>query len=212
MKRRSSTSVKKILHSGHTFSTRDSFPPGVLPTKRHVIERILHLKNFRTFNAANDIAREIYDRWVWCNVYPIHLYTISKKVQSFVNCFSALDRWSKKKRGEAFLQKEKEFMSTIDEIFDVFCADDKQRRILEKQHSLKMTDDDYAFYKDQTSKRVGKCVDAVVPEQCRIRPLQLDHPCHNQCVERHVKMVTEAAAQVEGFERRDGLIRQKIKS
>ena len=37
-------------------------------------------------------------------------------------------------------------------------------------------------------------------EQCRIRPLQLDHPCHNQCVERHVKMVTEAAAQVEGFE------------
>ena len=49
-------------------------------------------------------------------------------------------------------------------------------------------------------------------EQCRIRPLQLDHPCHNQCVERHVKMVTEAAAQVEGFERRDGLIRQKIKS
>ena len=49
-------------------------------------------------------------------------------------------------------------------------------------------------------------------EQCRIRPLQLDQPCHNQCVERHVKMVTEAAAQVEGFERRDGLIRQKIKS
>ena len=49
-------------------------------------------------------------------------------------------------------------------------------------------------------------------EQCRIRPLQLDHPCHKQCVERHVKMVTEAAAQVKGFERRDGLIRQKIKS
>ena len=43
-------------------------------------------------------------------------------------------------------------MSTIDEIFDVFCADDKQRRISEKQHGLKMTDDDYAFYKDQTSK------------------------------------------------------------
>ena len=119
-------------------------------------------------------------------------YTISKKVQSFVNCFSALDRWSKKKRGEAFLQKEKEFMSTIDEIFDVFCADDKQRRILEKQHGLKMTDDDYAFYKDQTSKRVGKCVDAVVPSTSadiqflrRSRPLQ-PHPepptCSSGCL------------------------------
>ena len=28
-------------------------------------------------------------------------------------------------------------MPTIDEIFDVFYADDKQRRILEKQHGLK---------------------------------------------------------------------------
>ena len=70
----------------HTFATFfnltkafDIVESTVLPTKRHVIERILHLKNFRTFNAANDIAREIYDRWIWCNVYPIHLYTISKK-------------------------------------------------------------------------------------------------------------------------------------
>ena len=56
------------------------------------MERILPLKNFRTFNAANDIAKEIYDRWVWCNIYPTHLYTISKKVESFVKAFSALDR------------------------------------------------------------------------------------------------------------------------
>ena len=49
-------------------------------------------------------------------------------------------------------------------------------------------------------------------EQCRARPLKLDHPCHNQSVERHVKLVTEASAQVEGFARRDGMIQQKIKS
>ena len=79
MKRRSSTSVQKILHSGHTFSTRDSFPPGVLPTKRHVIERILHLKNFRTFNAANDIAREIYDRWVGATYIPFICTPFRKK-------------------------------------------------------------------------------------------------------------------------------------
>ena len=49
-------------------------------------------------------------------------------------------------------------------------------------------------------------------EQCRVKSLELNYPCHNQSVERHVKMVTEAAPQFEGFERRDGLIRQKIKS
>ena len=94
MRRRSSNTVK-TLHSGHTFTSRDSFPPGVLPTKRQVIERILHIKNFRTETAANDIAEEIHNRWVWCNVYPIHTFTISKKVYNLVASFSSLDRWSK---------------------------------------------------------------------------------------------------------------------
>ena len=43
-------------------------------------------------------------------------------------------------------------------------------------------------------------------------PLKLDHPSHNQAVERHVKVVTEASGQVVGYERRDGLICQKLKS
>ena len=43
-------------------------------------------------------------------------------------------------------------------------------------------------------------------------PLDLNHPCHNQAVERHVKLVTEASAAVSNFSRRDGMIRQKIKS
>ena len=63
MRRRSSNTVK-TLHSSHTFTSRDSFPPGVLPTKRQEIERILHIKNFRTETAANDIAEEIHNRWV----------------------------------------------------------------------------------------------------------------------------------------------------
>ena len=40
----------------------------------------------------------------------------------------------------------------------------------------------------------------------------LEHPCHNQAVERHIKLVSEASAAVAGFKNRDGLIRQKIQS
>ena len=43
----------------------------------------------------------------------------------------------------------------------------------------------------------------------RTKPLVLPHSCHNQTVE-HVKLVTEASAQVTGFERRDRLIRKKL--
>ena len=87
-----------------------------------------------------------------------------------------------KEKTRSIFTKGKRVYVNYYEIFDVFCADNKQRRILEKQHGLKMTDDDYAFYKDQTSKRVGKCVDAVAPStsadmqflRCS-RPLQ-PHP------------------------------------
>ena len=43
-------------------------------------------------------------------------------------------------------------------------------------------------------------------------PMKIFHPCHNQAVERHVKIVSEAAAAVATFARRDGHIGQKIKS
>jgi len=43
-------------------------------------------------------------------------------------------------------------------------------------------------------------------------PLVLQHPCHNQAVERHVKLVSEAASVVTGYEKRDGMICQKFQS
>ena len=49
-------------------------------------------------------------------------------------------------------------------------------------------------------------------EDIRINPLKLDHPCHNQGVERHIKLVTEASSSVATFDRRDGMIRQRIRS
>ena len=48
--------------------------------------------------------------------------------------------------------------------------------------------------------------------QMLTKPLVLQHPCHNQAEERHVKLITEAASIVTGYEKRDGMIRQKIQS
>ena len=45
-----------------------------------------------------------------------------------------------------------------------------------------------------------------------LRPSKLNHPCHNQAVERPVKLVTEASASTAGHERCDGMIRQRIQS
>jgi len=84
-------------------------------------------------------------------------------LQSLVAALSKLDRWPKKKRGSSFLEKEAEFLSDVDELFDVFCNNTAQRRRLEREHKLQMTEEDYSFYQDQTGLRVAKCLDVLVP-------------------------------------------------
>jgi len=70
-------------------------------------------------------------------------------VQSLVAAFSKLDRWPKTKRGSSFLENEAEFLSDVDELFDVFCDNTAQQRCLEREHKLQMTEEDYSFYHDQ---------------------------------------------------------------
>ena len=43
-------------------------------------------------------------------------------------------------------------------------------------------------------------------------PLTLNYPNHTQCVERCIKLVTEASSSVYGFEARDGFIHARVKS
>jgi hypothetical protein len=53
---------------------------------------------------------------------------------------------------------------------------------------------------------VNDCDEAI---KCLPEPLLLDYPNHTQCVERHVRLVTEASAAVCGHERRHGFIKSR---
>ena len=52
-------------------------------------------------------------------------------------------------------------MRDLDELSNIFCSDDQQRRQLEKQHLLGMTDKDFEFYSDQKWPRLIKCFNIV---------------------------------------------------
>ena len=49
-------------------------------------------------------------------------------------------------------------------------------------------------------------------EKCLKKLLVLHHLCHNQSVERHIKLVMKTSAQVAGFDEGNGVICKKIKS
>ena len=66
-----------------------------------------------------------------------------------------------------------EFLRDIEELFDIFCNDKKQRRKLEEINKLKMNEDDFAFYEHQIDPRKRKCLDVAEPiDQSDINFLQ----------------------------------------
>jgi len=121
-----STSIKltKVLHSWHVFHSKEKLPSEKLQTKRDVIERVLNEENFLQQSAAGVVAKEVINIWIFCNVCPVNEITVKQKIFALMKTFSSINRYSKKRRGKSFLQKEAEFMRDMDEYFDIFCSDD----------------------------------------------------------------------------------------
>ena len=94
-KRSKSTVASKKLHGGEVFQSSDNFPSGILPTKRQVIERMLSFNHFKKLDTARIVAKELHDKWVWCNVYSLHELTIAQRVQQLMVEFSDLTRYPK---------------------------------------------------------------------------------------------------------------------
>ena len=136
----------------------------MLPKKRQVLQKIIDFQNFRTADAASDVAKEIYYRWLWSNVYPLLHLTIASKVQTLVACFCKLDWWPNQKRcAEFFLQKETEFLFKSIYCSTLFASMVISENASEKKHKLRMIEEYYAFSEDQRGPCVAKCLDVVVP-------------------------------------------------
>ena len=53
------------MHRGEVSEAATSFPPGQLPIKRQVIERMLNFSDYRTLGAAINVGQAVHETWVW---------------------------------------------------------------------------------------------------------------------------------------------------
>lgn len=137
------------------FSSRGSLPLVALSTKQQVIKSALHFKNYRTVDAANDVAKLVYNGLCAVAVF-FFSSQYTKKWNHWWHLLVHLTvGW--RNNAESFPVKESEFMLNVDQLFDKFCVDDEQRRRLEKG-GLRMMDDDYSFYNYHKGPRVWKCL------------------------------------------------------
>ena len=143
-KRAYSGAVIKKLHCGEIFEAVKLFLPGELLTKRHVID----LPDFRTLSAAREVAKELHERSIWCNVYPQHHYTIATKIQEMMTTFSNVTQYPRK-NSEPYKKMESSFLQDMDQLFHVYCVDEQQRQ-MEIRHCLRMAREDFTFYEMKT--------------------------------------------------------------
>ena len=130
----------------------------MLPTKKEVLQRILREDNWRTKQETDLVAKELKEHWLWCNVYTVSITIVSKKIVELTKKFKFVNSYSTKKRGKTFEIYLDDFLSDIDTLFNIFCHDREQRRIQEEEHRLRINDSDLAFYHDQNSLKIRKCL------------------------------------------------------
>ena len=83
-------------HGKYLFKSCDSFPKGVFATKKDVLQRLLHERNWRPRAAAVIVANELYERWIHCNVYCINVDGIVFRILTLNKDFRQIESQPKK--------------------------------------------------------------------------------------------------------------------
>ena len=85
----------------YLFKSCDSFPNGIPPTKRDVLQRLPNERNCRTRAAAVIVAYELYERWIYCNVYCISGDGIVLRILTLVKDFRQIESQPKKRKKDS---------------------------------------------------------------------------------------------------------------
>ena len=129
----------KTSHSGHTFSSKDKLWEGTLPTKWDVTEWLLNEDSCSSSNwcwacKALNLGWCLPDSWTDC----------CKKNYDTMAEFKTVDLCPKKKRLKLWhITKQRKFMNDAGKMFKIISHGNRQRREIEENYKLKMTQDDH---------------------------------------------------------------------
>ena len=87
---------------------------------------MLIFSDFKNLSVTRDVAYELHDRWVSCNFYAQHHYSIAIKIQEIMTTFCKITRYSQKNL-EPYKKMKSSFLQDIDYLFYVYCADEQQK-------------------------------------------------------------------------------------
>ena len=145
------------------------FPSGKLPTRKDVIQNMLYLLRPKRAgqaqrskdDAALLLAELLQEHWLFCNLYTISNISIKKHILKLYTEFTNLLQTQKQRKNDAYHQKVAVFNFDSCKTFNIFCSDSTQRKSLEANYDLKMTDMEWTYLQDQLSESKMVCEDFV---------------------------------------------------
>ena len=101
-----------------------------------------------------NIALDLMNHWIFCNVYTQTYKTVKKRIKGYVDEYHALKNYPKAKRKGAYLQRYNQFLSDCKKLMDI-KGDDAYIKKQEQFFGVQCDDDFYE--KQSTVPQIGYC-------------------------------------------------------
>ena len=115
------------------FNTSEHLPNGVLPTRKAIIESLLHLKEAAATKGQTNtvspkwlLSKDIGLHWIFCNVYLKHLWSIVVVVENLWSEYIHLKDYPNSKKNKTYWACYNTFLLTINMVPDFTETDNKR--------------------------------------------------------------------------------------
>ena len=160
--------TQKVLH-GTVYCESSGFSPGVLPTKKDIIQSMIYLlakaragtRQRTVQEAARLLAYVTMEHWEFCTAYTVKVQHIQKKVLKLYNTFKEYVQTRAAKQTSSWISKVDTFNKDVEELFDICVTDDGSRMKVEEKTGVPMGPDEFLFIQDQRTDRKMYCEDFV---------------------------------------------------
>ena len=137
------------------FNPNSAFPNGVLPTRRAIIELLIHMKQNNIGGGAKAapahwlISNDIALHWIFCNVYPRTPQNIKYDVDKLWSEYISLKDYVHAKKNTAYWERYNDFAQKLHLVPDYFEKNNARVKIQEDLWDCTMSDRDHKFHRQQ---------------------------------------------------------------
>ena len=106
------------------YEIREEFRSGILPRQKEILEYLLTIKTKLTGKHVDDsreVAMDLKLQWIYCNVYPLTVNAIKKRIDSIFDEYTYLMKVSNNKKKDTYWNRYSVFINNQTSICDIIA-------------------------------------------------------------------------------------------